>query len=147
VDLHGGLRGENSGRGLSWDAALGATLTPKLVLFANLFDAEISGINEPTVRGIGIGAAYFLDAIDVGPSNAFVSATIAAARISAIPGGQQSGSYADGPGARVAVGYEWRMARHCSLGFAGGLVIARARAYETNWAGTGYFLVASLGFG
>ena len=104
------------GAGGTFGVALGGTIAPNFVIFGNLFgmflsdpDLEFNGVRQggtsgtTTIGGIGPGAAYFFQ-----PINLYISATIAATFFQAQDADGTNAYESDtGYGAQLMVGKEW----------------------------------------
>ena len=144
------------GGGGSFGLALGGTVLPNLVLFGNLFgmslsdpDVEFNGTamgsvsGSTTIGGIGPGAAYYFQ-----PVNVYVSGTIAATFFQASDSDGTSQYESDtGIGFQGMVGKEWWVSQDWGLGIAAEFIAARGMADKADssikWAGNMFSLVFS----
>jgi hypothetical protein len=122
------------GTGGSFDLAVGGAIRPRVIVFAEVFDdiaqapsVEIGGQTGTTsddtnagVIGVGGGVAYYT------PSNIYVAATLAAAKITVQTKDDTSNSDF-GPGVSLKVGKEWMVSPKWGLGVGGQMFLGSVK--------------------
>jgi hypothetical protein len=144
------------GGGGTFGIAAGGTVAPNFVIFGNLFgmflsdpNYEFNGVPQngtsgtTTIGGIGPGAAYFFQ-----PINLYISATIAATFFQAQDADGTNVYESDtGYGAQLMVGKEWWISQNWGIGLAGELIQAGGMKDKFDptikWGGTAFSLVFS----
>ncbi len=144
------------GGGGTFGVAAGGTVAPNFVIFGNLFgmflsdpDVELNGVRQggvsgtTTIGGIGPGAAYFFQ-----PINIYISGTVAATFFQAQDADGTNAYESDtGYGAQLMVGKEWWISQYWGIGLAGELIQAGGMKDKTDptfkWGGTAFSLVFS----
>jgi len=123
---------EISGGGAGFSLAVGWAVTPQLVIYGEVFDDVAVGptlkMNDMDVGtsggdvsagvvGIGPGVAYYF------PSNLYVSATLAASRLTVQQGGMDVAHTDTGFGVSAMVGKEWWVTQKWGVGVGGQLYV------------------------
>lgn len=155
---HLSISGETiSGPSLSFGAAIGGTVAPNLAIFGNFFGTSmqdpndsftggsqtLSGINV-TLYGIGVGAAYYLE-----PVNVYLSGTLALMWWDASDSDSNftEGRSEVGGGFQFMVGKEWWIAPDWGIGAAAEVLVGSMKdnpdVSSDRWTSTAFSLVFS----
>jgi hypothetical protein len=140
-----------SGSGGGFGLALGAAVKPRVIVYLEVFDdiaigptLEVNGQSATAsddvragVIGIGPGIAYYF------PSNVYVSATFAVAKLTIQEDGEEVAESDTGFGVSAALGKEWWVSSQWGLGVAGQMFLGTIPDGDAEWSTAGVMLAFS----